>query len=222
MIAACMNIFVNYNQNMTIINILNLNWKEIASSMFQVHKAVSATVHQAISLDCLIKGSSYKIFKNKTKKFYVDHTESFYLQITSTILYPLAFSGLLFLYWFSYKFMNKISFSLMLEKYLLTFYILMTFFLSPVINSISIFFDCTTLYSNNYITQNLMEKCNDNPRYSSWRSYVMLPAFFFYGVFFPLLIFFYLFKNRKNMFEEKLMAKIGFLLKGYTENRFYW
>ena len=50
----------------------------------------------------------------------------------------------------------------------------MTFFLSPVINSISNFFDCTKLYSNNYMTQNLMEKCNDNPRYSSWRSVVIL------------------------------------------------
>ena len=56
MIAACMNIYVNYSQNMSLINILNLNWKEIASSMFQVHKAVSASVHQMIALDCLIRG----------------------------------------------------------------------------------------------------------------------------------------------------------------------
>ena len=112
------------------------------------------------------------------------------------ILCPLAFSGLLLFYWLSYKFIHKISFSLMFEKYLLTFYILMTFFLSPVINSISNFFDCTKLYSNNYMTQNLMEKCNDNPRYSSWRSVVMLPAFAFMECFFPLLIFFY--ENRRN------------------------
>ena len=54
-----MNIFVNYSQNMAIINIMNLNWKEIASSMFQVHKAVSASLHQMISLDCLIKGELF-------------------------------------------------------------------------------------------------------------------------------------------------------------------
>ena len=60
MLAACMNIFVNYSQNMALINILNLNWKEIATNMFQVHKAVSASVHQMISFDCLIQGFIYK------------------------------------------------------------------------------------------------------------------------------------------------------------------
>ena len=135
---------------------------------------------------------------------------------------PLAFSGLLFIYWFIYKFLKKITFSLMLEKFLITVCILMNFFLSPVINAISNFFNCTILYSEQYITENLWEKCYNNPRYSFWRSHVMLPAFLFYAILLPLMLFSFLFKNRQNLFEERILSKIGFLLKGYSENKFYW
>ena len=205
---------------MAIINIMNLNWKEIASGMFQVHKAVSASFHQMISLDCLIKGELLNIIK--LFNFYIDKTESFYIEITSIVVYPLAYSFFLLIYWFMDRFLKKYSFSLMMEKFLITVCILMAFFLSPIINAISNFFNCTTLYSNQYITQNLFEKCHDNPRYSSWRTYVMLPSFLFYAVVLPLLLFLFLFKNRKILHEEKMLSKIGFLLKGYSENRFYW
>ena len=110
----------------------------------------------------------------------------------------------------------------MIEKYLITVAITMAYFLSPVINALASFFNCTTLYSNKYITQNLWEKCNDNPRYSVWRLNVMLPASLFYGIFLPLVLFLYLYKNRKDLLEEKILKKIGFLLNGYSKDKFYW
>ena len=55
-------IFVNYTQNMAIINTLNLNWKDIALNMFKVHQAVSGSLHQIISLECFIRGISINIY----------------------------------------------------------------------------------------------------------------------------------------------------------------
>ena len=57
-ISAYIKIFVNYSQFMTIINSLNLNWGDIVTGMFQIHKTVSGSLNQMISLECVLKSKN--------------------------------------------------------------------------------------------------------------------------------------------------------------------
>ena len=135
------------------------------------------------------------------------------------ILFPIVFSVILALFWTLYKICSS---SDVLEKYFICVSITLTYFLSPVISSLADFFNCTKFDTDSYITKHLWEKCTNNPRYFSWRLNLALPGFLFYGLFFPLVLFVSMFKDRNKLFEAKLLSKFGFLLNGYSSNKFYW
>ena len=69
LIAGNIKIFVNYSQSMAIINTLNLNWKDLASNMFQFHQASSGAVQNLISLECLFNGLKLFCFYELTVFF---------------------------------------------------------------------------------------------------------------------------------------------------------
>ena len=109
-----------------------------------------------------------------------------------------------------------------LENLLICIAISFLFFLSPIINILSDFFNCTKLYENQYMTNYLLERCNDNSRYDFWKKYLIIPAFLIYVMCLPLILFTFMFKNRKRLFDENFISKIGFLLNGYSSETYYW
>ena len=61
MISAYMKIFVNYTQTITIINYLNLNWKNFVPEMFPALSVSSGNLKEVISIECLMPGIFYFI-----------------------------------------------------------------------------------------------------------------------------------------------------------------
>ena len=139
-----------------------------------------------------------------------------------TIVYPLFFVVFLMGFWIFYKILYKITFLLMFERFSITVAIIFIFFLSPICNILANFFNCTQIYDNFYITNYLLERCNNNPRYDFWANFLIIPSFCFFIVFYPLILFSYMYRNRNILFTENVIYKIGFLLNGYCINTFYW
>lgn len=96
------------------------------------------------------------------------------------------------------------------------------FFLSSIIGTVADFFNCTQLYDDFFLTNFLLEKCNDNPKYEFWKINLIFPTFLIFIVAFPLLLFFYMYRNRNRLFDSDVVYKIGFLLNGYSEKSYYW
>ena len=58
--------------------------------------------------------------------------------------------------------------------------------------------------------------------YDFWKKYLIIPAFLLYVMCFPLILFIFMFKNRKRLFDENFISKSGFLLNGYSSKTYYW
>lgn len=138
------------------------------------------------------------------------------------LTYPFVFSLILFLFWILYKITKKKSFRFVLERFMITSSIILFYFISPIMNDLSDFLNCTELNGNFYITNHLIEKCNDNTRYNFWKLTIVIPSFLFFGFLIPFFAFYYMFKRRKNLYNDSVIYKIGFFLNGYTAENFYW
>ena len=59
--AASLKIFMNYTQNIAILNSLNLNWNNIILEMFNIHKAASGGLQDVVSVECFFTGLLFVI-----------------------------------------------------------------------------------------------------------------------------------------------------------------
>ena len=140
----------------------------------------------------------------------------------SIILYPLFFNCGLLIFWLLYKIVRKKSFSHVIERFMISCGMSMQFFLSPIINSLSDFLNCTELNGNSYMTNFLIERCNNNEKYFLWKYCFVIPCFSIFAILIPVITYFYMRKNRNKLFDKSMIYKIGYLLNGYSPDSFYW
>ena len=138
------------------------------------------------------------------------------------ILFSLFFAIFFMIIWLIKLFIYRFRFHSIIERFLITTNILILYFLSPIINMIADFFNCTELNGNTYMTNYLLERCNNNETYDLWRNALIFPSFAFYVIIFPLIFCFFIYKNKKQLFGSNVMSKIGFVLQGYTSKTYYW
>jgi len=55
-LGAYIKIFVNYSQTIAIVTTLHLNWDQILSDVFNIHKTASGGVQQVVAIECLVEG----------------------------------------------------------------------------------------------------------------------------------------------------------------------
>ena len=147
----------------------------------------------------------------------------FYYKTLIVIASPLFFTLVMLIFWLIYKLKYHLSlWKHIIDHFLLTFSIIITYFLPSIMNALAQFINCTRLYDEEYITNNLIEKCTNNPRYDLWRFFLIIPSFIFFGAILPLIAFLYAYNNRTRLFDRKVVKKISFLLNGYSEKTFYW
>ena len=84
------------------------------------------------------------------------------------------------------------------------------------------FLNCTEINGHYYITHFLIERCDENERYIFWKYSLILPSFIFFNLIYPLVLFSFMYRHRENLFDDKIIYKIGFLLNGYSAKTFYW
>lgn len=118
--------------------------------------------------------------------------------------------------------MKKKTFLFVLERFLITNAMTLFFFLSPITNVLSSYLNCSEINDKNYLTNFLIERCDNNPRYEFWKNVFVIPSFAVFGVLIPFSTFYYMYKRKAELYEEIYIYKIGFLLNGYTSHNFYW
>ena len=212
-------IYLNYSQIISIISTLNLTWNEKLTKFFQAYTLTSGNLQQMIALDCMIESMTIFIYEYIIN---ILGELSYYFRMVVLVFYPFLFSVFLMAFWLIYKFYHKVGFFYVLERFFITSGMIMVFFISPIINILSDFLNCTQIYENYYITNFLIEKCNDNSKYTFVRNVFVIPSLFFFAFIFPFFFFVYMFKNRQNLYNYKIMAKVSFWMNGYSIKTFYW
>ena len=86
-------------------------------------------------------------------------------------------------------------------------------------------FQCTNLYRNDtsisFMTSDYDIMCWDK-NYLVWALSLGLTNIFIWGIGIPLVLFSILYRNRKNLDDDNIKMKYGFIYKGYSISRFYW
>ena len=126
------------------------------------------------------------------------------------------------IFWIFYKLLYRKKMEYIVERFLITSAMTLQFFLSPILNVLSDFLNCTKINEDYYLSNYLIEKCNDNPTYNAWALFFVLPCFCIFVIVLPIFSLYYMFTNRKQLFHDRFIYKIGFLLNGYSSYTFYW
>ena len=138
------------------------------------------------------------------------------------VLCPFGYAILLSVFWLIYKFYTKSKFSHIFENFIITLNMTFLYFQSPIVNFLSEILNCTEIENQFYISNYLLERCSDNPRYIKWRNYFVIPCFSFFTIIFSFVPLYYMYINKETLYSKALFRKIGFLLNGYSLERFYW
>ena len=135
---------------------------------------------------------------------------------------PFAFCFLLAVFWIFYKFRSKRDFCEIVESFFITTTITFFFFQSAVLNALLNLLSCVQIENNFYLGNYLLEQCSGNPNYEKFRNFMVIPAFSFFLLLFTIAPFYYMFKNRAQLYTDKTLRKVGFLLNGYSRRYYYW
>ena len=166
----------------------------------------------------------YYLFNIKLNFFFLplDLHEIPYYKALIVVGCPFAFCLLLAVFWTIFKFYSKRKLSDIFESFFITATITFFFFQSSVINALADLLSCIQIESNDYLGNYLLEQCSGNPHYEKFRNFMILPAFSFFILLFTVAPFLYMFKNRADLYTDKILRKIGFLLNGYSRHFYYW
>jgi len=134
----------------------------------------------------------------------------------------MLFGGSLLTFWLIAAVIYRLSLNEALKNFAQTQIITITFLLSSIINTLADFVNCTTLNKEDFNVSYLSIQCTNNSNYLFWRNFLIFPSFLFYVILLPMTAFVYMFKNRMNLFDVNIVAKISFLLQGYKRESYYW
>ena len=63
MTAACLKIFLNYSQTISILDSFNLNWDTKLLEIFNIHKVASGGLQEVASIECFFAGMMIDFLK---------------------------------------------------------------------------------------------------------------------------------------------------------------
>ncbi len=135
---------------------------------------------------------------------------------------PIISTFFLIIFWIIYKFFHRLSYKEILEKILITSAITFFYFQPNIINALAKVFDCSSIENEEFLTEYLNINCRTNEAYQIWKYSLFLPAFCFFTIILPLVPFCYMYRNRNQLYEEKIIYKVAFLLNGFSKDKFYW
>lgn len=145
----------------------------------------------------------------------------FYYKTLIVLSLPFIFILLFFLFWVCYKLYYKEKWTFVLERFCITCVLIFLFFMFSIINTCSQFLDCSEINGTNYITNYLNENCS-NSKYILWKFGWIIPIFLIFSTIIPGLLLYFMVINRKKLFTENNLYKIGYMLNGYDTESFYW
>lgn len=138
------------------------------------------------------------------------------------IIYPLAFCSILFVFWLLINLKLNFDFKTLMDKFLVTSNMVFVFFIPTYVNTLMDFLNCSEINGKHYVTNYLVIRCDNNENYQFWIKFIISPCLCVFALILPFSAFYYMFCNRKILFTQKIICKIGFLLNGYSSKTFYW
>ena len=92
--------------------------------------------------------------------------------------------------------------------------------ISNILYSLMSLMNCKDFGSRSYLSIYMLEDCSSY-RYLKWLTFFIIPVFCLFAVLLPCLALFYMLLKKKDILERKISV-IGFLINGFSRNKYYW
>ena len=197
-------ILLNYIQVVALTISFNLSWPYLVRKMFEVQGKTAGSSDQFLSVDCFLQG-----------KF-----KAFYAKLIILALIPVICFVFSIMFWTLWR---KLKNCQHVKEKLIGSIVVQLFFFQPTIIKYNFsLFNCTEITTGDYyVTDDMSIKCWDQ----SHRFYalcVAVPSIVVWCIGFPLILVYFLYKNRQDLADISEKLKYGFLYKGFKSNQFYW
>lgn len=219
-------ILLNYIQTISVLNNLSLNWSNVLTKIFSVQNNIAGFIFKLINLDCFLKRNINFLFLIFIYFYLIQvtnyQTPYVFIQTLILTIFPFLIVNIFFLYTILKSFFDKkISLSNILNKSSVLLSISIYSLHSNILNSLFELIDCTELEDKLYLRVYMTIKCDDES-YKTWIKFLFIPGFIFYAIILPLVCILYFYKIRNRIYARIEFKKIGFLIDGYHNNKYYW
>ena len=207
---------------MSISKLLDLKWQSSLLSFFEITETVSGSFINVINLECLLKGIKFSFRIYYLLKIYTDQITfpMIYFQAILSSLLPFLLIIFIYFCWIL-LFIIKRKIETNYKEKLLSTFIIIIFWLQPIIlKSLFNIISCR-LIDKSYIQSDLTVECFTK-EHIEWIYKLFIPSFCFYGIILPIAALIYMRAYSNELHLGKHMHIVGFLTNGYRSRKFYW
>ena len=148
-----------------------------------------------------------------------------YVEAILTFIFPfiLVSPSICYLTILCKKKISKIDKIMVKNKVMLAFCVALYSFQPTILSILVQMSMCEFFNFGSYLKVYLVESCQST-LYLSFYYYLVLPMLFIFSIFLPGFLIIYIFakKKRGQLFNKKVLQKIGFILIGFKKQNFYW
>ena len=210
-------IIITYSQTFSILSEISVKWPAAFEKIIKVIEKISVVSGSLISSDCVYNavGESLDIEVVFLKAFFAAF---------SPLLFILAFM-IFWIIYFKYKKRTIIGNENFTKSMIITI-ILICFDMQPeVLESGFSLLKCENLYRKDKPIEYLVEaydvRCWEGS-HLRWVLALAVPSLLVWVFLLPGIMFYILWKNRRNLRDDKIAKKYSFLYMGYKDGKFYW
>ncbi|EAR95104.2 transmembrane protein, putative (macronuclear) [Tetrahymena thermophila SB210] len=197
-------VFTNYLQ--IIGSIISFNIK-YATNIFDTSQYLGTPVRQQMnSLDCTLKEIQTDI-------------PLIYLRFLFSLLVPVAY----FLTFLLGLVLQRVFTKDKIHIYSMSTALIFIFILvqPDLVSQMVAILSCRQIGDQEYILFNVSYECNTT-QHLRYSQYLIVPSLLFFAFIIPILLFYILYRNRKNLLTIKVNKQYGFLYREYRTEKYYW
>jgi len=201
-------ILTNYLQLVFLVTEFRLSWPQPVLDLFSAQESSGGVTEQLYSIECFLSGNG-------------DASKVYFEKMIFMALLPAAISVAVVLFWGIVTLKTgKLKY---LRQELAASLVIAFFFIHPTLTkALFSMFSCTEINSGEFwLTIDLAISCYDSKHYL-YLFTVGIPAIAVWVFAVPLLCLIVLIRNRRHLDELWLRLQYGFLIGGFSRERYYW
>ena len=214
-------ILINYLQVATLARAFPLRWPPALQALFEFQGAISTIGDHLVNPDCVATSSS--------------DAELFYAKQLGFAMVPPITVAVAFLFWYSYgatkgpPFFKKRTqvqrgenqLPTPKDKFVVTVGAMLYFIFPTLVKQAFSLFDCKNIGGMLYLQASLEEECFTG-QHSVMLLLLGIPQFVGFVVGLPVLLLFFLKRNRAKLQTHAVLSRYGLFYGAYKEERYYW
>ena len=204
-LALLLKIIVNYCQTVMLLAQIDLKWPDSILYILDFSKMLGDSSNQMLTFTCSIVNTD---------------NENSFEPLFFSVYYPLIIGFASFILWGIVSIKRR-SIRYIKVHFISTLIVIVFLVHTSISNSLLSLFSCKSINGIYWNTKDYTLKCFEGAHLDNLYK-VGIPGLIVWVIIIPFIIFYCMFKNRKNLDEKDTKIKFKTLFAGYVENLYFW